>query len=137
MLTIAHAAQEPQELQYVTRKDGLADVWMRRNVTQTQCHSDSGEEAEEYTEYVYDEVFFRTSASLEDITADQNSFWAIGQNWAPDVPLTKEEMQEKKIADLEQSLEQAKTDLAQARTDSDMAIAELTIVLAAMMTPAE
>ena len=40
--------------------------------------------------------------------------------------MTKEEQQEKKIAELEEKLKQA-------RTDSDMAIAELTIVLATMV----
>ena len=44
----------------------------------------------------------------------------------PDIPMTKEEQQEKKIAELEEKLKQA-------RTDSDMAIAELTIVLATMV----
>lgn len=134
MISIVHAVDKPQEIQYTVRKDGMADVWLRRNIAQQPCHSD-GEG--DNLEYVYDEVFFRTTASRDDISADQDSFWSVGQDWAPDVPLTKEEMQEKKIADLEHDLEQAKTDLAQARTDNDMAIAELTIVLAAMMTPAE
>ena len=110
----------------------MADVWLRRNITQQPRPSD-GEG--DNLEYVYDEVFFRTTASQEDISGDLDTYWAVGQDWAPEVPLTKEELQEKKIADLEQSLEQARTDLEQARTDNDMAIAELTIVLATMMTP--
>ena len=132
MKSIVHAAEKPQEIQYTARKDGMADVWLRRNITQQTCPSD-GEG--DNLEYVYDEVFFRTTASQEDISGDLDTYWTVGQEWAPEVPLTKEEAQARKIADLEQSLEQAKTDLAQARTDNDMAIAELTIVLATMMTP--
>ena len=133
MKTIAHAAEKPQEMQYVLRQDGQADVWMRRNITQQPCPSDGDGAAG--LEYIYDEVFFRTAATLEEIEADPDTYWAKGQLWTPDVPLTKEERQEKKIKELEKSLEQAKADLTQARTDSDMAIAELTIVLATMMAP--
>lgn len=132
MKSIVHAVEKPQEIQYTVRKDGMADVWLRKTSLSSRAILTA---REDNLEYVYDEVFFRTTASRDDVAADQDSFWSVGQDWALDVPLTKEEMQEKKIADLEHDLEQAKTDLAQARTDNDMAIAELTIVLATMMAP--
>lgn len=54
MKSIVHAVEKPQEIQYTVRKDGMADVWLRRNIAQQPCHSD-GEG--DNLEYVYDEVF--------------------------------------------------------------------------------
>nr|DAF81303.1 MAG TPA: hypothetical protein [Caudoviricetes sp.] len=125
MITTAHAAEIPQEIQYSARLDGMADVWMRRNIVQAPYLSDD-ENLSGGMEYVYDEVFFRTKDTQGQIESDPDTYWLQGQNWMPDVPMTKEEQQEKKIAELEEKLKQA-------RTDSDMAIAELTIVLAAMV----
>lgn len=78
-------------------------------------------------------MYFRTTASQEEIEADINGFWLAGQEWEPDVPLTPTQKQEIRIATLEKQLETARTELEQSRTDNDMAIAELTMVMAAMM----
>ncbi len=94
----------------------MADVWLRKNIVQQECHSES--EGGETLEYVYDEVFFRTSDSQETIEADFDGYWESGESWLPAVPLTKEQQRESKIKELEQ-----------ARNDSDMAIAELTELL--------
>lgn len=44
MKSIVHAVEKPQEIQYTVRKDGMADVWLRRNIAQQPCHSDGGGE---------------------------------------------------------------------------------------------
>lgn len=106
---------------------------MRRNVIQQACPFEGDGEN---LEYVYDEVFFQTSATQEEIEADLDTYWSIGEKWTLEVPLTKEEQQEKEIAALKKDLAQAEANLEQAKMDNTMAIAELTMVMAAMMAPA-
>lgn len=88
-------------------------------------------EDEPTQEWVYDEVYFQTTADRAEIEANIDRYWELGSDWSPAVPMTDKEM----IAKLQEELQEAKADLTQARTDSDMAIAELTIVLATMMAP--
>ena len=133
MKNVSHAPEKPEEILYVKREDGLADVWMRRNVIQQACPFEGDGEN---LEYVYDEVFFQTSATQEEIEADLDTYWSIGEKWTLEVPLTKEEQQEKEIAALKKDLAQAEANLEQAKMDNTMAIAELTMVMAAMMAPA-
>ena len=130
MKTVGHAPEKPEELLYVKREDGMADVWMRRNISPQAYHSDGDGEN---LEYVYDEIFFRTEETQEDIENNFDIYWKKGAEWEPTVPLTEKEQ----IEHLQKELEEAKTNLSQARTDNDMAIAELTIVLATMMASAE
>lgn len=56
MITTAHAAEIPKEIQYSARPDGMADVWMRKNIVQAPYLSDD-ENLSGGMEYVYDEVF--------------------------------------------------------------------------------
>lgn len=107
-------------------------MWIRRNIRQQEVPALSNE-GEPTQEWVYDEVYFQTAVDLDKITADLDGYWELGCAWKPEVPMTDKEM----IAKLQKDLKEARTDLAQSRTDSDMAIAELTIVLATMMTPTE
>lgn len=78
-------------------------------------------------------MYFRTTASREEIEEDINGYWQAGQDWELDVPLTAAQKQEKRIAVLEEQLENARAELDQTRSDNDMAIAELTMVMAAML----
>lgn len=87
----------------------------------------------ENLEYTYDEVYFQTTAAKGEIESDIDGYWTAGQAWNPEVPLTSAEKQELRIAVLESQLNEAKAELEQSRTDNDMAIAELTMVMAAMM----
>lgn len=131
-----HSPVVPKETEICTLPgSGLNEVWLRKNIQKTTAahfEGDSGESGESL-EYVYDEVYFQTAATKEEIEADINSFWLEGQEWKPEVPLTMEQKQEMRIAALESQLETAKAELEQSRTDNDMAIAELTMVMAAMM----
>ena len=136
MKTEAHGPAKPEELCYNTlmtpNAGNTAEVWIRRNIRQQEVPALSNE-GEPTQEWVYDEVYFQTAVDLDKITADLDGYWELGCAWKPEVPMTDKEM----IAKLQKDLKEARTDLAQSRTDSDMAIAELTIVLATMMTPTE
>lgn len=105
-------------------------MWIRRNIRQQEVFAPSNED-EPTQEWVYDEVYFQTTADRAEIEANIDRYWELGSDWSPVVPMTDKEM----IAKLQEELQEAKADLTQARTDSDMAIAELTIVLATMMAP--
>lgn len=128
MKTIAHAEEKPQEIQYTACADGLADVWLRKNIEQQTCSS--GPNDAKNLEYVYDEVFFRTSDVQEAIETDFDTYWDNGELWTPEVPPTKEEQDELRIKELETALEQS-------RLENDMAIAELTTLLATAVSVAE
>lgn len=78
---------------------------------------------------MYEEVYFRTEATKEEIEADPKKYWAIGKEWAVQVPETDKQ----KIARLEKELKEANAALIQSRNDNDMAIAELTMAIASMI----
>lgn len=78
---------------------------------------------------MYEEVYFRTESTKEEIVADLEKYWAIGKEWAVQVPETDKQ----KIARLEKELREANTALIQNRNDNDMAIAELTMAIASMI----
>lgn len=120
-----HCPTMPATVQYNVRSDGTAEVWMRKNIQQTTTADEDGENLE----YTYEEVYFRTTATKEEIEGNFESYWESGQGWEPDVPMT----QDQKIEALQTKLDQANAELAQTKTDNDMAIAELTMVMAAMM----
>ena len=135
MRTEAHGSAKPEELCYNTlmipNTGNTAEVWIRRNIRQQTTPALSSDENN--LEWVYDEVYFQTTADRADVEANIDGYWELGKDWNPSVPLTDKEM----IKKLQAELRAAKAELAQARTDNDMAIAELTIVLATMMAPAE
>lgn len=108
---------EPKEIETgLISGSGKTEVWIRRNIRKESALSDG------QPEYAYEEVYFQTDKTLKEIRADPESFWGSGKEWKPSVPETDKQ----KIARLEQELEQA-------RKESDMAIAELTMVMASMM----
>lgn len=96
----------------------MAEVWIRKNITQTSVPSDIGEG----TEYVYEEVYFQTVATEEQIEENLDAYWTIGEVWEPEKPKTQEE----KIRELEEKLQES-------RNENDLAIAELTMLMAAMI----
>lgn len=107
---------EPKEIETgLIPGSGKTEVWIRRDIRQ-ECALSDGQ-----PEYAYEEVYFQTDKTPEEIRADPESFWA-GKEWKPNVPETDKQ----KIARLEQELDQA-------RKESDMAVAELTMVIASMM----
>lgn len=124
-IVTAHCPIQPEEVKYNQIENGMAEVWIRKNITKATIP----ESTENETEYVYEEVYFRTNASEDDVNANVDKYWQLGQEWEMAVPKTQDE----KIEELENQLVIAKAELDQARTDNDLAIAELTMVMAAMM----
>ena len=113
-----HSPTAPEAMQYNALPGGMAEVWIRKNITQTSVPSDIGEGME----YVYEEVYFQTTATKEQIEENLDAYWAIGEAWEPERPKTQEE----KIRELEEKLQEN-------RNENDLAIAELTMLMAAMM----
>ena len=73
------------------------------------------------TEYVYEEVYFQTTATREQIEGNLDAYWTMGEAWEPGKPKTQEE----KLQELEEKLQEM-------RNENDLAIAELTMLMAAM-----
>lgn len=71
---------------------------------------------------MYEEVYFQTTATKEQIEENLDAYWAMGETWKPERPKTQEE----KIRELEEKLQEN-------RNENDLAIAELTMLMAAMM----
>jgi hypothetical protein len=118
----------PEELQYNPLKDGIAEVWIRRNIQRVMAaHSDENDE--ENMEYIYDEVYFCTTSTREEIESDLEYYWKSGQEWNPSIP----ESDKQKIERLEQELSETKEQMTKNQLASDMTIAELTMVMADMM----
>lgn len=70
---------------------------------------------------MYEEVYFQTTATKEQIEENLDAYWAMGETWEPERPKTQEE----KLQELEEKLQEM-------RNENDMAIAELTMLMAAM-----
>lgn len=116
--------REPKEIE-INTIDHEKEVWMRRNIRQEPVHfEDDGT-----LEYVYEEIYFRTSASEEELKADPEFWWNQGKDWHILTPETDKE----KITRLERELTETNTRLTQIREDSDMAVAELSMAMALMM----
>lgn len=113
-----HSPTAPEAMQYNALPGGMAEVWIRKNITQTSVPSDIGEG----TEYVYEEVYFQTAATKEQIEENLDAYWTIGESWEPEKPKTQEE----KIRELEEKLQES-------RNENDLAIAELTMLMAAVI----
>lgn len=127
-ITTAHCPIMPEELQYNPLKDGIAEVWIRRNIQRVMAaHSDENDE--ENMEYIYDEVYFCTTSTREEIESDLEYYWKSGQEWNPSIP----ESDKQKIERLEQELSETKEQMTKNQLASDMTIAELTMVMADMM----
>ena len=113
-----HSPTAPEAMQYNALPGGMAEVWIRKNITQTSAPSDVGEGME----YVYEEVYFQTAATKEQIEENLDAYWTIGESWEPEKPKTQEE----KIRELEEKLQES-------RNENDLAIAELTMLMAAVI----
>lgn len=113
-----HSPTAPEAMKYNALPGGMAEVWIRKNITQTSVPSDIGEGME----YVYEEVYFRTAATKEQIEENLGAYWTIGESWEPERPKTQEE----KIRELEEKLQES-------RNENDLAIAELTMLMAAVI----
>lgn len=130
MKTEVHSQVAPEGFQYNTLPDGTAEVWIRQSIREEAARS----EGEGNTlEYVYDEIYFRTNIEKEVIKNDILQFAEAGSAWELDVPMTKEEKQRAEIEALKARITESEAAREEDKVNSDMAIAELTMVMAAMM----
>lgn len=83
----------------------------------------------ESIQYVYEEVYFRTDVPEQEIRDNADKYWDIAAEWEPDVSMS----QEQRINNLETQLKDANATLAETQMNNDMAIAELTMIMATMM----
>lgn len=62
-MVTAYYTEKPDVITYMKLPNGSADVWLRDNITETT-------DEEGNTQYECDEVYFRTTLSKSEITAD-------------------------------------------------------------------
>lgn len=125
-----NSPSEPKEIEITAIPgNGLNEVWIRKNIRKETETRSEPYGSKESLGYVYEEVYFRTTATKEEIEDDPEKYWAIGREWAVQVP----ETDKMKIARLEKELKEANAALIQNRNDNDMAIAELTMAIASMI----
>lgn len=136
-----HSPVRPAEVTYNRLSSSLAECWIRKNIKKETLSTDTanteneveegivGLGVAENLEYVYEEVYFQTAATEDEIRMDLEGFWISGQEWNPPVPMT----QAQRIEQLETELTQARATLVESQMNNDMAIAELTMVMAMMM----
>lgn len=89
----------PDAISYKPQESGIAEVYMRSNIHET--------EGEEGAGFEYDEVYFETTESLADIQANPEIWEEYGAAWEDEAALTQAEI----IARLGRKQEQARADI--------------------------
>lgn len=64
-------ADKPDKIQYMPLPDGMADVWLRKNIEKQTGEMDSAQ----YTYYEADEVYFRTNDTKAQIESDFEKYF--------------------------------------------------------------
>ena len=100
MLTKVESDTPLEAVKINHREDvGIADVWLRKNIEQTQ-HND--ETLGDTTVYTADEVYFMhayTETLADELTDNFDSWWEYGTTWEPTVKMTDGERQRKEMND--------------------------------------
>ena len=137
---IVHSPVRPDEITYSQHPSKTAECWIRKNIREEVVPSESipGTTEEdmvdipgESIQYVYEEVYFRTDVPEQEIRDNADKYWDIAAEWEPDVPVSMS--QEQRINNLEIQLKEANAALVETQMNNDMAIAELTMIMATMM----
>lgn len=66
-------SQKPEKIQYMPLPDGMADVWLRKNIAKVTVENDG---VEPYEVYEADEVYFRTNDTKVQIEADFEKYFS-------------------------------------------------------------
>ena len=70
MSTVVYSNTQPEAIQYMPLPDSsYADVWLRTNIKETTTTEVTEDGETEQTLWQADEVYFRTTLSLEEVTA--------------------------------------------------------------------
>lgn len=91
--------RQPDAITYQPQESGIAEVYIRSNIHETQGEEGAG--------YEYDEVYFETTEPLEDIQANPEIWAEYGAAWEDEKALTQAEI----IARLSRKQEQARADI--------------------------
>lgn len=101
MITKAFYTQRPDSIKYMRLPSGDADLWMRKNITET-VDSETG-----VVSYEADEVYMLTSATEQEIAADFNAWYNTAASWQAPTP-QKPPTEGERIAALEAENERLK-----------------------------
>ena len=77
MLEKAIYTTKPEPIHYMPLPTGEADVWLRKNITQS-----AGPETEQVM-YEADEAYMRTAAAESEVDADFEGFYQTAMAWQP------------------------------------------------------
>lgn len=100
--------RKPEALAYFLLPSGIADVYIRDNV-----HMTDGEEGQYYE---YDETYFQTTETREDIEENLDTWKEYGAAWEQEVVLTQAEI----ISRLQAKTEQNRSDIDYIAAMSDI-----------------
>lgn len=81
-------ATEPPEVEFFELPDGLADVWIARNVEKVEDVADNGPDPADAVPCVYytaDVAYMRAAVSREEIAADPTAAYKRAAEWEPTV----------------------------------------------------
>ena len=94
MIMKSYFTESPATTRFETLPGKKNRVWMRRNIKEQEVPTDStGKNTEK--QWVADEVYFETVAGCEEITANEDKWYAYGSTWTegtdePDILTNKE-----------------------------------------------
>lgn len=89
----------PAAIAYLLQEDGVAEVYMRSNIHETESDEGAG--------FEYDEVYFETTETQAAIEANPEVWEEYGAAWEDEKALTQEEI----IARLSRKAEQNRADI--------------------------
>lgn len=115
MLTRTESNAPLQAVEINRREDvGIADVWLRKNIHETQRTEENGEST---TACVADEVYFMyeyTDTLEAEITAGFDEWWEYGKKWTQEKQLTETEKQLKAANERIEMLEECLLEMSEA-----------------------
>lgn len=107
MLTKTESESPLQAVEVNHREDvGIADVWLRKNISETQYTNENGESI---TAYTADEVYFTHAYSdtlADELTASFDEWWDYGKKWTHEEQLSETQRQLKEANERMEMLEE-------------------------------
>lgn len=90
---------KPDAVMYCLLKDGTADVWLRRNIRETETAADAGEDitAAAGRGWEAEEVYFRTSLTEEAVEQQFDHLYESEAAREPDASPDNEELRERAL----------------------------------------
>ena len=115
MITKTESGEPLQAVEINHREDvGIADVWLRKNIYETQRIEENGESIKAY---VADEVYFMhayTDRLEEELTERFDEWWEYGKTWTQEKQITDTENQIKAVNERIEMLEECLLEMSAA-----------------------